>query len=110
MHPIGLMASWLLAWLLVDGATVAAQQATGGTLQQQTCNAHGDLVEILKRTYAEEPNALGLQGNGHLLEVFVSKKTGSWTIVSTQPDGTSCIIAAGQYWQAVPQTADEPAV
>jgi hypothetical protein len=70
-------------------------------------NRHGDLVEILKGT--EEPEALGLLGNGHLLEVFVSKKTGSWTIVSTQPDGTSCIIAAGRSWQALPR-ADEPVV
>jgi hypothetical protein len=102
MHPKG-FAAWLLAWLLVTGPA-AAQQVDG-----PTCNHHGDLVEILKSTYAEEPDALGLQGNGHLLEVFVSRKTGSWTIVSTQPDGTSCIIAAGRSWQAVPR-ADEPVV
>lgn len=104
MHPIGLMASWLLVWLVVEAPSVAAQQAN----DPMTCNRHGDLIETLKDVYAEEPNALGLQGNGHLLEVFVSKKTGSWTIVSTHPDGTSCIIAAGRYWQAVPPATDEP--
>lgn len=109
MHATGWMASWLLAWVLV-GTSPAAAQTAGHPIDHQTCNRHGDLLETLKRSYAEEPNAFGLQGNGHLLEVFVSKQTGSWTIVSTRPDGTSCIIAAGQHWQAVPPAADEPVV
>lgn len=108
MQPNGLMAAGLLA-LLLASPPAAAQQARS-TVGPQTCNSHGDLVDILRRTYAEEPNALGLQGNGHLLEVFVSKKTGSWTIVSTQPDGTSCIVAAGQYWRVLPDPAGEPVV
>jgi hypothetical protein len=110
MRPTGLMASWLLVWLLVGVAGTAAQEATSGAVEQQSCNSHGDLLAILKQTYTEEPNALGLQSNGHLLEVFVSKRTGSWTIVSTRPDGISCIVAAGRHWQSVPQTPDEPIV
>ncbi len=109
MHATGMMASSLLALLLVEATPAAAQQA-GGPVALQTCNSRGDLLETLKRTYTEEPNAFGLQGNGHLLEVFVSKQTGSWTIVSTRPDGTSCVVAAGQHWQAVPDAADEPVV
>jgi hypothetical protein len=110
MHSMSLWAFSVLAWLIV-GATVAkAQQARGGLVPHQACNSHDKLVEMLGRGYAEAPSALGLQANGPLLEVFVSRKSGSWTIVSTRPDRISCIVAAGQYWQELPEPPAEPGV
>lgn len=34
------------------------------------------------------------------IEVFASE-SGSFTIVNTRPDGLSCLIAAGENWQAI---------
>jgi hypothetical protein len=110
MHLSPLLAPWLLAWFVLATTAVSAQQARGGPPHRPACNSHDKLVELLQRNYTEAPSAMGLQANGHLLEVFMSKESGSWTIVSTRPDGVSCIIAAGQYWRELPDSPIEPAV
>jgi hypothetical protein len=63
------------------------------------CFSYGEVARQLKGTYQEAPVSLGLQANGNLLQVFNSAKSGSWTIVSTSPDGTACILAAGRNWE-----------
>jgi len=37
---------------------------------------------------------------GQVLELFASS-SGSWTMVVTTPNGTSCLIAAGENWDVV---------
>jgi hypothetical protein len=110
MHSMSLWAFSVLAWLIVDTTVATAQQGRGGPQPRLACNSHDKLVEMLGSTYTEAPNAFGLQANGHLLEVFVSRKSGSWTMVSTRPDGVSCIVAAGQHWQDLRYPTVEPAV
>lgn len=66
------------------------------------CHSHADLTEMLDQKFAEQPSALGLQANGHLVEVFVSNDGTSWTIVVTRPDGWSCIVAVGEHWESLP--------
>ncbi len=39
---------------------------------------------------------------GGIVEVFVSPE-GSWTLVVAQPNSMSCLIAAGQDWETLPQ-------
>ena len=34
-----------------------------------------------------------------LVEVYASEETGTWTILMTRPDGTTCLLAAGQRWE-----------
>ena len=72
------------------------------------CHSHADLTEMLHQKFAEQPNALGLQANGHLVEVFVSNDGTSWTIVVTRPDGWSCIVAVGQNWESLPNPITGP--
>lgn len=35
------------------------------------------------------------------IEVYASPD-GTWTIVTTRPDGMSCLMAAGQAWETLP--------
>ena len=35
-------------------------------------------------------------------QIFASEETGSWTMVSTTANGTSCIVAVGEAWQVLP--------
>ncbi len=58
----------------------------------------GDLVRILTDRYAESPAAMGLTGDGRLLEVLTTQDGKTWTIILTKPDGTSQVISAGQAW------------
>ena len=68
---------------------------------ERFCRAHEDVVSHLGEHYGENPIALGLAGNGSVIEVFVSEK-GSFTIVTTVPGGLTCFVAAGDNWESVP--------
>jgi hypothetical protein len=50
---------------------------------------------------------MGLVSNGAVLEVLTSDK-GSWTIIVTRPDGTSCVVAAGEAWENLPKLVAGP--
>tara|TARA_Y100000031_G_C8177535_1_gene364822 strand:+ start:176 stop:370 length:195 start_codon:yes stop_codon:yes gene_type:complete len=41
-----------------------------------------------------------LASSGAVLEVLASKG-GTWTILVTQPNGTSCVVATGEAWQGL---------
>ena len=49
-----------------------------------------------------EGHRLGLSNTGVMVEIFASNK-GTFTILLTQPDGTSCFVAAGDYWENSPK-------
>lgn len=63
------------------------------------CHDHDEIARQLRDRYDETPVSLGLQGNGNLLQVYSSIRTGTWTVVSTMPSGIACILAAGDGWQ-----------
>lgn len=58
--------------------------------------------------YDEEPIAFGMQSNGNLIQVWKSEAKGTWTIVTTTPAGTSCIVAAGKGWEQIPPIPTDP--
>jgi hypothetical protein len=72
------------------------------------CHSHADLAAMLNQKYSEAPNAVGVQANGHLVEVFASNDGTSWTIVVTRPDGVSCIVAVGEDWETLPNPISRP--
>jgi len=76
------------------GLTGAPTSSTAG---QPICGARDDLVSGLEKKYAETASARGLATAGMMIEVFVSPE-GTFTIVATRPDGTACLLAAGEAW------------
>jgi hypothetical protein len=96
----------MLASLL--GVTPASAQAPPATAVAPACHSHADLAKMLGEKFAEQPSALGVQANGHLVEVFVSNEGTSWTIVVTRPDGWSCIVAVGKHWESLPHPVTSP--
>ncbi len=74
---------------------------------QTVCGERNDFLSHLKRQYHEAPAAMGLASNGAVLEVLTSKR-GSWTVIVTRPDGTSCVVAAGESWEELPELAAGP--
>jgi hypothetical protein len=84
----------LLMALVALGWCVTQAQA------QQVCTMRADLVKMLGDKYKEQPTGQGLVGDRAMLEVYVSDK-GTFTIVSSYPNGVSCIIAAGNSWEAM---------
>ena len=73
----------------------AAQQ------QQPFCSARTQLIGQLANQYSEVPVAMGLASNGGVIEVLTAKSGLTWTIVITMPNGTTCMVAAGESWEPV---------
>ncbi len=67
--------------------------------RSQPCAERTQVVERLAEKYGETLQSVGMHSNNGVLEVYASKKTGSWTILVTSPDGKTCLIAAGQMWE-----------
>ena len=83
--------------ILIIGLVLLAPAA----LAQPVCGLHQSISDSLKKSYTEAPVSMGLTVSGGIIEVFASKE-GTWTMVITQPNGTSCLIAVGQNWENLP--------
>ncbi len=44
---------------------------------------------------------VGLVREKAMMEVYASTETGTWSIVMTLPNGTTCLVASGQSFEAV---------
>jgi hypothetical protein len=40
--------------------------------------------------------------------VYFSEEKDTWTVVSTTPNGVSCIVAAGKRWESLPLVKNDP--
>ncbi len=85
----------ILAALVLIGFTLPA------SAQQVPCAKRGDILKQLSVRHSEAPAAMGLSSNGSMLEVLTSQAGGSWTIITTMPNGMSCLVAAGENWESV---------
>ncbi len=102
-----LAASTVLAAALSLPLSAAPAFAQETPAQQPvTCIKRVQLIQHLAAQFHEKPIAAGLTENGWLLEVYASREGETWTVAMTMPNGTTCLVASGQEWQAVPQTAD----
>jgi hypothetical protein len=89
-------------------AVVFATFATSTATAQTMCNKRDEFLSTLQKGYSEAPVAMGLVSNGSVLEVLASEN-GSWTIIVTLPNGTSCVVASGEAWQDTNKVALGPA-
>ena len=99
-----------LSVALAVAGLMAATPALANSLDgfQPACHTDAEIKQLLTEQFAEAPAAVGLQSNGALIQVFASKDGMTWTIISTRPDGVSCIVALGQHWEALQAHADGP--
>ncbi len=73
---------------------------------QAVCGDRAEIIARLESAYQEKASAIGLAGNGGVVELYTSDK-GSWTLLLTQTNGVSCLIAAGDSWETVPPKPDK---
>ncbi len=81
-------------------ATPAAAQSPGAG--QQFCAKRPDLLRHLDANYQEAPISMGLADNGNVIEVFSAKDGATWTITVSLPNGLTCMVASGQFWETAP--------
>lgn len=74
-------------------ATVSAANA------QMVCGKRAEIIKQLESKYGETRQSLGLQQGRGIVEIYANNETGSWTILVTDPRGTSCLLAAGESFE-----------
>ena len=107
MRRLRLFATGLLFASGAFVSPIAAQQMPpAGT--RMPCHNATEIAKQLSSKYDEAPVAFGLQSNGNLLQVYASEDKNTWTVVSTTPNGMSCIVAAGKRWESLPFISTDP--
>ncbi|UWQ16774.1 hypothetical protein [Jannaschia sp. M317] len=65
-----------------------------------SCDDSARMVETLTRVVGAERQGMGVRDPDTMLEVWVTARNGEWLIVQTYSNGTSCIVAMGDHWEA----------
>ena len=79
----------------------AASAAVQSAKAEPYCDDRAEIVEHLDQRYDEHQRGYGLTSAGAVLEVYRAE-SGSWTLLITTPDGTTCAVAVGASWTVVP--------
>jgi hypothetical protein len=85
----------LFSAALVFGAAALAPPTEA---QSFSCMPREALVQSLETTHGERLTGGGLQNPAHVIEVWSSDKTGSFTVFVSRADGLACIVATGGNW------------
>lgn len=96
----------VLAVLFLTGSHPVPPEPGAGPIPPQSvehpmpknCGKRAAVVADLNANYAERPKSVGIADNGTVLEVLTAK-SGTWSILMTLPDGITCLIWFGEYWQ-----------
>ncbi len=76
---------------------------------EQFCAPRDRAVMQLEKQFEELVSGRGLAANGkRMIELFVSEK-GSWTVLISDPNGRSCVMASGENWQGITVLVGDPA-
>lgn len=92
-RTVGILAAALAVGLWAGGAVTAEPESA--------CGERGRVVSRLAAAFGEMPAALGMAGSGRVLEILSSPDGSTWTMLVTEPNGQSCLIAAGEGWEAL---------
>ena len=84
---------------ILTGLTLLAILVPASLHAQSNCAERDTVVEKLETGYGEEFAGGGLQNSKNIFEVWFSEEKGTWTILLTRADGTSCIMASGTNWR-----------
>lgn len=90
------MRAWLFAALVAWAGPAGAQAPRAFPCAYGPRDA---AVAMLAGQHHESQRAIGLSGTDRMMEIWVNGETGTWTLLFAYPDGMSCIVATGQFWQ-----------
>ena len=85
--------------LVLPGLAVAAPQ----------CDSRDRVTALLAEEYGETRRAVGIAGEGAVMEFYAADATGTWSITVTLPDGLMCLMASGAGYEAVVEELELPA-
>ena len=84
---------------MLTGLTVLGLLLPAGAFAQTNCAERDMMVQKLETRYGEAFAGGGVQNSKSIFEVWYSPEKGTWTILMTRANGTSCIMASGTNWR-----------
>ncbi len=85
---------------IVQALLASVIMATPMTVQaQQYCGDRDAITKKLNTGYGETFSGGGLRNETSVLEVWTSEDKGTWTILMTNANGTTCVMASGTAWR-----------
>ncbi len=103
------LAAGLALILLAFGALTFEPGPAAAQGAPSACAKRDALLSQLANRYGEVPVAIGV-ANGRLVELLTAKDGITWTIILTNPQGVSCLIASGDGWRPITPVSTDPAV
>ncbi|SDE34063.1 hypothetical protein [Limimaricola pyoseonensis] len=64
------------------------------------CGPHAEITAHLAERYGESRRAIALDGKRRVVEIYASDD-GSWSLLTTKPGGPTCLMAAGEAFEAL---------
>ncbi len=82
---------------LLAGAFFLLWSSTSAAQEGRRCAPRKDVSERLAKKYGEVPVFRGISGTKGMVEVFLNEKSGTFTVLVTQPtqEKLACMVDAG---------------
>ncbi|MCV2881519.1 hypothetical protein [Actibacterium sp. XHP0104] len=87
-------------------AALTVPLPAGATISDLFCDDTARLEQQLLRAQGATRVGQGMRGPDALLTVWITPSNGEWTLVQNYANGTSCVVAMGENWQAVDPPQD----
>ncbi len=73
--------------------------------QPLVCAERATMMNNLSKDFSEAVRGRGTTNNGWLFEITRSGDGKSWSWIATLPNGMTCLMAAGEWWEDLPAPA-----
>ena len=103
------LASTVVSSAMAIGVVAALSMASVPAQAQQLCLLRDVAVSQLTKQHGEEISARGLATDGKFMMELFTGERGSWTLITTDVNGRSCVVASGEAWSPVPVVPGDPA-
>ena len=87
---------------------IAAALVLAAPALAQTCGPADAVARHLSEKYGETRRGAGVANAGVVIELYVAPNGRTWTLVAVRPNGTSCLIASGDWWHAIRPEKGKP--
>ncbi len=92
--------NWILATTIAAAVLLGPMGTQAHTqVQAQQCDQRAKVLGHLAQKYKEAPISIGVTSSGGIVEVLTTGDGDTWTIILSDPSGTSGLIAAGEGWR-----------
>jgi hypothetical protein len=93
--------------LVVAVAPLFAVSPSEAVDPSDVCDKRQVMLQTLEHDYGEVEIGFGVTVDGALIELATAKNGSTWTLMRTQPNGTTCLVAAGEKWAPRPATLNQ---